>query len=56
MDSVREAASTKTDDDAGMAWWNNLTDRERKRWADLVGTGRAKDAWELFKRADRVLS
>jgi hypothetical protein len=34
----------------GMAWWNNLTERERAYWAKLAGTGRAKDAWEVFKR------
>jgi hypothetical protein len=32
-----------------MAWWNRLSDRERTRWARLAGTGRAEDAWELFK-------
>ena len=37
------------DDELGMAWWNALTERERTRWANLAGTGRAKDAWELFK-------
>ncbi len=38
------------DDEIGMAWWNGLSERERTRWANLVGTGRAKDAWEAFKR------
>jgi hypothetical protein len=39
-----------SDDELGMAWWNGLTKPERKRWANLAGTGRAKDAWELFKQ------
>ena len=40
------------DDEAGMAWWNALTERERAKWSALAGnTGRAKDAWEAFKRA-----
>lgn len=38
-----------TDDELGMAWWNALTEQERARWAALAGTGRAKDAWEVFK-------
>jgi hypothetical protein len=38
-----------TDDELGMAWWNALTEQERTRWSRLAGTGRAKDAWELFK-------
>jgi hypothetical protein len=42
-----------TDDELGMAWWNGLSEQERARWAKLVGTGRAKDAWELFKRRDK---
>jgi hypothetical protein len=38
-----------TDDELGMAWWNALTEQERAHWSRLAGTGRAKDAWELFK-------
>src|SRR5216684_95998 len=38
------------DDEIGMAWWNALTEQERAKWSRLAGTGRAKDAWELFKR------
>jgi hypothetical protein len=37
------------DDELGMQWWNGLSEAERVRWAALAGTGRAKDAWELFK-------
>jgi hypothetical protein len=40
------------DDEAGMAWWNSLTERERAKWSAMSGnTGRAIDAWEAFKRA-----
>jgi hypothetical protein len=40
------------DDEAGMAWWNALTEQERANWSAIAGdTGRAKDAWEAFKRA-----
>jgi hypothetical protein len=38
-----------TDDELGMAWWNGLSEAERANWAKAAGTGRAKDAWELFK-------
>jgi hypothetical protein len=42
-----------TDDEIGMAWWNALSERERERWSAVAGnTGRAKDAWEAFKRAN----
>jgi hypothetical protein len=37
------------DDELGMEWWNNLSPGDRTKWARLAGTGRAKDAWELFK-------
>jgi hypothetical protein len=40
-----------SDDERGVAWWNALTARQRKRWMRLAGdTGRARDAWETFKR------
>jgi hypothetical protein len=40
------------DDELGMAWWNALTKQERATWSAIAGnTGRAKDAWEAFKRA-----
>jgi hypothetical protein len=40
------------DVEAGMAWWNALTKQERAKWSAIAGnTGRAKDAWEAFKRA-----
>jgi hypothetical protein len=42
------------DDELGIAWWNNLTERERARWSEIAGnTGRAKDAWEAFKASQR---
>ena len=50
---MKQKPSTN-DDELGMAWWNGLTEQERKRWANLTGTGRAKDAWELFKGATRI--
>ncbi len=37
------------DDIAGINWWNDLPEKERARWAALAGTGRAVDAWRLFK-------
>jgi hypothetical protein len=38
-----------TDDELGIAWWNGLSEAERAKWAKAAGTGRPKDAWELFK-------
>lgn len=38
-----------TDDEIGMAWWNNLSELDRKKWAKLADTGRVKDAWEAYK-------
>ena len=42
-----------TDDELGMAWWNRLRPEGRAHWAALARTGRAKDAWELYKAARR---
>ena len=40
------------DDVLGMAWWNGLTETERRRWMGEAGdTGRAVDAWNTFKAA-----
>jgi hypothetical protein len=41
---------SRTDDELGMAWWNGLTEQDRIKWSRLAGRGRAKDAWEVFKR------
>jgi hypothetical protein len=43
-----------TDDELGMAWFNHLTEPERRKWLGLAGTGRAKDAWELFKATPKA--
>jgi hypothetical protein len=39
------------DEIAGMAWWNSLPEQDRRRWMSRAGdTGRAADAWAVFKR------
>jgi hypothetical protein len=49
---THEIETARADNEAGMAWWNGLTEQERGKWAEIAGnTGRAKDAWEAFKRA-----
>jgi hypothetical protein len=42
------------DDEIGMDWWNALSDQGRAKWASLAGTGRAKDAWELYKASTEM--
>jgi hypothetical protein len=45
-------APSQSDDQLDMTWWNGLTKQERAKWSTIAGnTGRAKDAWEAFKRA-----
>jgi hypothetical protein len=44
----------RIDDEIGMAWWNALSDQDRTKWASLARTGRAKDAWELFKASTEM--
>jgi hypothetical protein len=55
--SLKGIQRMTTDDDAmGMAWWNNLTPKERREWMRRAGdTGRAVDAWEAFKKGDADL-
>lgn len=44
-------SAKRADGEAGMAWWNGLSDDERTQWAEKAGnTGVAADAWEAFKR------
>lgn len=44
--------NTPTPDEiAGMAWWNSLPEHDRTHWMSRAGdTGRAADAWAVFKR------
>lgn len=39
------------DEQAGIDWWNRLTEVERAFWFGKAGgTGSAADAWEAYKR------
>ncbi|MGA8094777.1 MAG: hypothetical protein WB823_10995 [Steroidobacteraceae bacterium] len=42
----------RDDIEAGMAWWNSLTEAERLSWATIADSAVAADAWAAFK-ADR---
>lgn len=40
------------DERAGMSWWNELTEADRRRWMREAGdTGIAADAWAAYQRA-----
>jgi hypothetical protein len=42
----------RANDEAGMKWWNNLSDQERRHWMHEAGdTGRAVDAWNAYQKA-----
>jgi len=46
----------KLDGERGMAWWNALSDEDRRYWLALsLGTSPA-DAWEYFKRCTKPSS
>lgn len=50
--STARTAAPSVDDLTGMAWWNGLTQKDRRHWMRLAGdTGRAIDAWRAFKSA-----
>lgn len=46
------APANPADAELGMAWWNGLSERERREWMRRAGdTGVAADAREAFKRS-----
>ena len=47
----REELARDADSRLGMAWWNDLTERERSEWMDRAGSAVPADAWEVFKRS-----
>ena len=46
-DAQRQPTS---DEQAGMMWWNALTERARAEWLAHAGTGCPVDAWNAFRR------
>jgi hypothetical protein len=46
----------RNDAEIGMAWWNRLSESDRREWMARAGdTGVAADAWAEFKRAQDQL-
>lgn len=41
----------KSDTEAGIAWWNSCTERERAHWCKVASSAVPADAWEAYKRA-----
>jgi hypothetical protein len=39
------------DEKLGMAWWNTLSEAERR--LGIAGSAKASDAWAAFKRSQR---
>lgn len=44
-----ERAPTE-DEQAGIEWWNALTEQERAEWLQKAGSAVVADAWKAFKR------
>jgi hypothetical protein len=50
--AILAVAPLHDDPETGMAWWNALSEKDRRYWIrEADNTGRAVDAWEAFKRA-----
>jgi len=45
-----ERAPTK-DEQAGMDWWNRISENLRAKWLTVLHSGRAVDAWEAYKQS-----
>jgi len=46
MDTDREATA---DEQAGMEWWNALTEAQRARWLRAAGSAAPAEAWVAYK-------
>ena len=42
------------DEQAGMSWWNGLSEPERAAWLSVADSAVAADAWAAFKAARRL--
>lgn len=42
------------DELAGMAWWNALTESERRMWLRAANTATPADAWAYFKKSHEM--
>ena len=38
------------DEQAGIAWWNSLTEASRAEWLRIAGSAKPADAWAEFKQ------
>jgi len=39
-----------TDEAAGIAWWNGLSEADRAAWMERAGSAVPADAWAAFKQ------
>jgi hypothetical protein len=39
-----------SDDEAGMRWWNGLSEAARRHWLRQANSARPADAWQEWKR------
>lgn len=40
------------DEQAGMTWWNRMTEHERAYWCRVAESARPVDAWLAFQRGE----
>jgi hypothetical protein len=43
-------ADTDADPQAGMDWWNGVTEAERAHWLAEANSARPRDAWDAYLR------
>jgi hypothetical protein len=52
---MTEAPQATPDELAGIAWWNDLAEDQRRFWLDQAGTARASEAWACFKVMNQMV-
>jgi len=48
---MMESHAKDTDGEAGMFWWNNITEVQRAYWLSVAGSAVPADAWAAYKIA-----
>lgn len=53
---AKPAAQPGTDTQAGIDWWNGLSEERRAHWLQVAGSAVPADAWRAFLESETALA